>query len=159
MKLVFFFIYALMGFTSSACVCSDFDFMPDFTEKFMDSSQYQMVAATIISIEEVNEPLYADTTGRTSYEQSLKRYYREIKLELIASTHQQQTSTLTIATGLNGGACGVTWFKKGRKYLITLGKNKDSKGRYWTSICVPNRQLNKSKEAIEFIKNKMGRFE
>ncbi|MCB0402226.1 MAG: hypothetical protein KDD41_09100 [Flavobacteriales bacterium] len=139
---------------SNACVCSDFEMLPEVSEKHLDESSYQLFTGKIIGIETLTEPLYPDTTGLSDYQKTQSRSFQLITISVIRSYGSQiTTDTIRIATGMGVPDCGITFFKKKKKYLFTVGTKEANKAYFWTSICLPNRELKHAKSEIEFIEN------
>ena len=151
-KSILLFSTFLFLFNSQACVCSDFNFFPSVSEEFLDQDEYQLFSGKVLNIEPITELRYKDTTGLSDYEKSQTRRYQRVTVEVIKSYGNQITmDTIQIATGFGGPDCGVTFFKKKKKYLITVGAKEESQENFWTSICVPNKELKKAKEEIAII--------
>ncbi|MFT4601998.1 MAG: hypothetical protein ACI857_002184 [Arenicella sp.] len=152
MKSILLFSSFLFIFNSQACVCSDFNFFPSVSEEFLDQDEYQMFTGKVLNIEVIAQPTYKDTTGLSEYEKSQTRRFQRVTIEVFKSYGNQITmDTIQIATGFGGPDCGVSFFKKKKKFLFTVGTKPEGQEYFWTSICVPNKELKKAKEDIVLI--------
>ena len=126
--------------------------MPKVSEEHLDQSKFQLFTGKVLSIETSTMPLYSDTVGISEYQKEQTRTFKLITISVMESYgNEVQNDTIQIATGMGAPDCGVTFFKKNKKYLFTVGTKDESQKYFWTSICVPNRELKKAQNEIEFI--------
>ena len=138
---------------SFACVCSDFEISPKVKTEHLDQSQFQIFTGKVLKVESATIPIYSKTKGLSEQQKKSTRTIQLITILVIKSYgNKVKTDTVQIATGHGAPDCGVSFFKKNKKFLFTVVKKKNKGEDYfWTTICLPNKPLKEAQADIEFI--------
>lgn len=126
--------------------------MPPVEEKHLKEDRYQILTGRVLDIQKVSQPLYIDTTELTDFQKSQRNTYYLVTISIIKTYgHGISVDTIDIATGTMPSLdCGFP-FEKNKEYLITLTTKNEDQEYYWTSICVPTKELSDAKKDMEFI--------
>jgi hypothetical protein len=125
------------------CVCADWAFFPNVSEKYIEDSNYVFITGKVLKVDTVRIP---NVNPRQR-----PNVFRQVTIEVShAYNMKSKKEKIQVRTGFNPGMdCGVN-FKVGKEYLVTMSLSKRQRN-YYTSSCLPVKLIENAKNDLRLL--------